>query len=89
MKEYHLGEKGKLESFTVVWSPLPGFKAPSVHSLIRLDEGLTIWSLMTGCDLSGDALEIGMDVELVIEKVREDQEGNEIVSFQYRPVKTG
>jgi uncharacterized OB-fold protein len=87
MEEYHLGERGKIDSFTVVWSPLPGFKAPSIQSLIKLDEGLTIWSLMTGCEPGEDALEIGMDVELVIDKVREDEEGNEIVSFQYRPVR--
>lgn len=87
MEEYHLGQKGKIESFTVVWSPLPGFKAPSVQSLIKLDEGVTIWSLMTGCEPSDDALKIGMDVELVIEKVREDQEGREIMSYQYKPVK--
>jgi uncharacterized OB-fold protein len=89
MEEYHLGQKGKIDSFTVVWSPLPGFKAPSVQSLIKLDEGLTIWSLMTGCEPSGETLEIGMDVELVIGKVREDQEGREIVSYQYKPVKKG
>ncbi|MFC1535235.1 Zn-ribbon domain-containing OB-fold protein [Thermodesulfobacteriota bacterium] len=89
IEEAHIGQNGKIDSFTIVWSTLPGFQRPSVQSLIRLDEGLTIWSLMTGCEPSENALEIGMDVELVIGKVKEDQEGNEIVSYQYRPIKKG
>lgn len=87
MEEIHLSGRGKVESFTIVWSPLPGFKAPSVQSYIKLDEGITIWSLMTDCEPSEDALNIGMDVELVIGKVREDAEGNEVISYQFRPVK--
>jgi uncharacterized OB-fold protein len=87
MGEIHLSGKGKVESFTIVWSPLPGFKAPSVQSYIKLNEGITIWSLMADCEPSEEALKIGMDVELVIGKVREDAEGNEIISYQFRPVK--
>lgn len=87
MGEIPLSGKGKVESFTIVWSPLPGFKAPSVQSYIKLNEGITIWSLMTDCEPSEGALEIGMDVELVIGKVREDAEGNEIISYQFKPVK--
>jgi uncharacterized OB-fold protein len=87
MGEIHLSGKGKIDSFTIVWSPLPGFKAPSVQSYITLSEGITIWSLMTDCEPSEEALKIGMEVELVIGKVREDAEGNEIISYQFRPVK--
>jgi len=88
MGEIHLSGKGKIDSFTIVWSPLPGFKAPSVQSYITLNEGITIWSLMTDCEPSEDALTIGMEVELVIGKVREDAEGNEIISYQFRPLKS-
>jgi uncharacterized OB-fold protein len=42
---------------------------------------------MADCEPSEDALKIGMDVDLVIGKVREDAEGNEIISYQFRPVK--
>jgi uncharacterized OB-fold protein len=89
MEEVHLSGKGEVESFTIVWSPLPGFKAPSVQSYIKLSEGITIWSLMTGCEPSEDALKIGMEVELVIGPVRQDAEGNEIISYQFKPVKKG
>jgi hypothetical protein len=27
-----------------------------------------------------------MDVELVVEKVREDAQGNEVISYQFRPI---
>jgi hypothetical protein len=37
--------------------------------------------------MSGAELKSGMDVELVIDKLREDAEGNEIMSYKFRPVK--
>jgi len=85
MEEAHIRGKGKLDTFSIVQAALPGFKAPSIQAYINLDEGPRIWSLVTGCDPSEEALKIGMDMELVIAKVREDPEGNEIISYQFKP----
>jgi len=87
MQETHIGEKGKIDMFSIVRSALPGFEAPSIQAYINLAEGPRIWSLITGIEPSEEALKLDMDVELVIGKVRMDSEGNEIISFQYRPVK--
>lgn len=87
MKEIHLSGKGKIDTFSTCYAALPGFKAPSIQSYINLTEGARIWSLITGTEPSGEALKMGMDVELVIEKVREDAEGNEIMSYKFKPVK--
>jgi uncharacterized OB-fold protein len=88
MEEIHLKGKGKIDMFSTCFAALPGFKAPSVQGYINLEEGARIWSLITGTEPSDEALKIGMDVELVIDKVREDAEGNEIISYQFRPVNT-
>jgi uncharacterized OB-fold protein len=88
MKEVHLSGKGKIDMFSTCFAALPGFKAPSIQGYINLEEGGRIWSLITGAEPSDEALKIGMDVELVIGKVREDSEGNEIMSYQFRPIKT-
>ena len=41
-------------------------------------------TLFTDCDL--EALKMGMDVELVIEKLHEDEQGNEIITYKFRPI---
>lgn len=87
MSEYHIYGKGRLNTFSIVNAALPGFKAPSIQAYVDLDEGPRIWSLITGIDANPDALRIGMELELVVEKVREDREGNEYTSYQFRTVK--
>ena len=86
MKEVHLSGKGKLDTFSIVKAALPGFKAPSIQAYVQLAEGPKIWSLITGIEPDPNALKIGMDLELVIEKVREDAQGSELISYQFRPV---
>jgi len=86
MEEAHLRGKGKLDTFSIVQAALPGFQAPSIQAYINLEEGPRIWSLVTGCEPSEEALKIGMDMELVIAKVREDPEGTELISYQFKPV---
>jgi hypothetical protein len=86
MKEVRLNGRGKLDTFSIVKAALPGFKAPSIQAYVQLAEGPKIWSLITGIEPDPNALKIGMDLELVIEKVREDAQGSELISYQFRPV---
>ena len=88
MEEMHITGKGKIDTFSVCYAALPGFQAPSIQAYINLEDGVRIWSLITGVEPSDELLKIGMDVELVIGKVREDAKGNEVISYQFRPVKT-
>jgi uncharacterized OB-fold protein len=89
MEEMHIRGKGKIDKFSICNAALPGFKAPSIQAYINLEEGASIWSLVTGVEPSDENLKIGMDVELVIARLREDAAGNEIVSYQFRPVQAG
>ncbi len=85
MEEERFEGKGTLDSFSIVQAALPGFKAPSIQAYINIENGPKIWSLITGCEPTEDALHLGMDMEMVIAKVREDEEGNEIMSYQFKP----
>jgi uncharacterized OB-fold protein len=87
MEEMHISGKGRIDTFSVCNAALPGFKAPSIQAYINLEEGARIWSLVTGVEPSDETLKIGAEVELVIGKLREDAAGNEIMSYQFRPVK--
>jgi uncharacterized OB-fold protein len=87
MVEEHLCGRGKIDTFTIVNAALPGFKAPCIQAYVTLEDGPRIWTLITGVEAAEKALKIGMDVQLVVEKVREDAQGNEVVSYQFRPAK--
>lgn len=86
MMEVHLKGRGRLDTFSIVNAALPGFKAPSIQAYVQLEEGPRIWSLITGVEPDEKALKMGMELELVIEKVREDSQGNEIISYQFKPM---
>ncbi|OGO17248.1 MAG: hypothetical protein A2Z15_05805 [Chloroflexi bacterium RBG_16_50_11] len=89
MAEIHLSGRGRIDTFSTCFAALPGFPAPTIQGYVNLEEGARIWSLITGIEPTDAALKTGIEVELVIEKLRTDAEGNEIMSYKFRPVKSG
>lgn len=86
LETYHICGRGKLDAFSTCNSALPGFPSPTVQGYVLI-EGARIWTLITGTDLTGVELKPGMEMELVVEKLREDSSGAEIMSYKFRPVK--
>lgn len=85
MEEVSLGSKGHVDTFSVLHVGAPGFKPPYVVAYVNIS-GVKVFSLITGCEPSEEALQIGSEVELVVEKVREDEEGNEVWGYKFRPI---
>lgn len=81
-----MGRRGKIDTFTVVHVAPKGFKAPYIQAFIDLDEGPRIFSLISGCETSDDAIQEGDKVELIVEKITEDGAGNELIGYKYRPI---
>ncbi len=81
---------GKIASFSVVLQPPAGgfYKGsvPYAYGAVDLVDGVELHTLFTG-DLN--QLEVGMDVEMVIEKLFDDQEGREVVTYKFIPVHKG
>jgi uncharacterized OB-fold protein len=86
MEEVRLGESGTLESFAVMQVGPPGFQIPYIIGYIRTREGALVFAPITGCEAKDDALKIGEEMELVIEKVKEDGKGNNLIGWKYRPI---
>lgn len=88
LSDVTLSREGKIVSFSVVMQQPGGgfYKGPVPYSYgcIDLPEGLRIESLFTTDDY--DKLEVDGKVELVIEKLYDDDEGNEVMAFKFRPV---
>lgn len=86
MKPIRLSGKGKIDSYSISYVAPPGVKAPYIQSWIRLAEGPPIFSIITGVEPSEKALHIGMDVEFTVGKLAEDEDGNDLIGYQFRPI---
>lgn len=90
MQDIPLSQRGRLYSFTVAHVAPLGFRAPYLQAFIDLPEGPRIFSLISeDVPPREDALEEGMEMELVIERVRDDEAGNPVVSYKFRPAAPG
>ena len=87
MKEVKLSRRGKIYSNTVVMQePRPYYKGPVPYGLgfVELPDGVRIQTLFTDCD--PHILRVGDEVELVIEKLYDTEDG-ELIGYKFRPVK--
>lgn len=87
LEEIELCPLGRVVSFTVAMQPPAGGfyhgPVPYCYGLVELDDGVRI---LAGLGRSVEQLGIGMRVKLVIETLYEDQGGNNIQVFRFRPV---
>ena len=87
LEEVALSTRGELYSFTIARVALPGtlMTPPYVIAQVRLLEGVQIATVLT--DVDPEAVRIGMPLELVVEKASVDSEGNDVMTFKFRPAK--
>lgn len=89
LEDVELIGKGKIASYTVaVIPPAGGFyhgPVPYTYGVVNLEDMVRIETLFTGCDL--EQLRVGMDVKLVIEKLYDDEHGNEVRVYKFTPIK--
>ena len=77
---------GTVQSFTTVRQAPEGYESPYVVALIQLDEGPMLTAQLT--DLGDTRPYLGMPVEMVTRKLRNDREerGLIIYGYKFRPV---
>ena len=81
-----LGNKGTLYSYTVIHVASKEFNPPYAFGFVILEpEKIRIPAMLTGFDLSKE-LKSGTPMEMVIEKLRDDEFGNVLVTYKFRPV---
>lgn len=87
IEEVELSRLGKIYSYTVVMQKPPEYyrgPVPYAEGFVELPEGVRVETLFTGCNF--DDLKLGMEVEMIIEKLYEDEDGSEVVTFKFRPL---
>ncbi len=84
---YAFSGHGEVYSFTVMKDAPAGFEAqaPYAVALVKLDEGPIVTAQLT--DLEDKKVEIGMPVEMVTRKLRQDgdERGMLIYGYKFRP----
>ena len=77
---------GEVYSYSTVYEAPAGFDhmTPYIVALIKLEEGPIVTAQLT--DMDSDELQIGMKVEMVTRKLREDgDEGMIVYGYKFRP----
>jgi uncharacterized OB-fold protein len=88
LREITLSRRGKIYSFSVVMQrPGKYYEGPVPYAFgwVEFPEKVRAQGLFL-CD-DFDALRIGMDVEVVIDKLTDDEDGNEVVAHKFRPIR--
>jgi uncharacterized protein len=87
IEQVYINPRGKLYSFTVVYQAGPiGYKGPVPYGVVKVEmsEGLRISGYCTENNVA--KLKPGMDMELIIDKLFDDENGNEIIGYKFKPV---
>ncbi len=86
--QYAFSGKGKIYSYTVMRDAPAGYEEniPYTVAVVALDEGPMVTAQLT--DLGEQAVEIGMPVEMVTRKIRNDgdERGMLLYGYKFRPV---
>lgn len=88
--DVELGPRGQLYTWTYVHVPLFAKKDRSVDAYgvgqIDLPEGPRVQAILVG---GPDDFEIGMDLELELESLGPDKDGNDVVIYRFKPTGVG
>jgi len=87
-EEVALSNRGKIFTYTIsrVSAPDAQVPAPFITGQVEMPEKVQVLSLITDIDL--DKVTIGTEVELYFWKTGEDEQGNEVMAYGFRPVST-
>jgi uncharacterized OB-fold protein len=86
-EEVALSKEGKIFTYTVVRTSYPGslFTPPFITAQIELPGSVIVLSAVTDIDL--DKIKIETSVKLYFLKAGEDEAGNDIMMYAFRPIK--
>jgi len=83
MQTIKIGNRGRLYSFTTSYMPSAHFEAPYIVGWVDLAEGIRVFSPIK--INKGQDLEIGMEMELVLDEFWQEEEKS-VVGYKFRPI---
>jgi uncharacterized OB-fold protein len=86
LEDVPLSKRGKLHTYTCAVLGPSEMEKPYIMGFIDLPEGIKLFSIIIDCEPWDEVLKIGMEMEMVIGKIKKDKCGNGIISYLFRPV---
>jgi uncharacterized OB-fold protein len=86
-KEIRLSRRGKIYAYSVVMQRPPIYykaEVPYAIGFVELPEGIRVETLFTGCKL--EDLKVGMEVEVLLDKLHTEEDGTEVWCYKFKPV---
>ncbi len=82
---FNLRDRGKVFTFTLVdrKSAYTLIEPPYMQADVEMPEGVHVYTILDKCDLK--TVNFGMEVEVYVDKVKQDEEGNDIIAFKFKP----
>jgi uncharacterized OB-fold protein len=87
IEDVPLSKTGTLHTYARSVMGPPDLEKPFLMGFINIPEKIKIYSLITGCKY--EDLKVGMPMEVVIEGIKKDSEGNVTVGYKFRPIREG
>jgi uncharacterized protein len=86
LEDIKLDRRGILYACTVIHRDSPaGIPAPYAYGYVEIPANqIRVFALLTGSDPS--SFHPGQEVELVVEPIRTDSEGKQIIGYKFKPV---
>ncbi|MEM7220196.1 MAG: Zn-ribbon domain-containing OB-fold protein [Pseudomonadota bacterium] len=87
MNPVTLAQTGKLYSYSIVHRSFPGIEVPYISAIVDLDDGATVKGNLIGVEPDPEAIEFGMEVEVVFDDAlgRKDSDGNSYLAYFFKP----
>lgn len=84
MEKVRLSNQGKLYSYSIVHVAPKQFSPPYAIGYVDFPEGVRVLGQLTTRD--PNELQLDMDVQTLLGKICVDEQGNEIVSYKFKPL---
>jgi uncharacterized protein len=82
---FNLSDRGKVSTFSQVdrKSIYTIIEPPYMAADVEMPEGVHIYTILDKCDLK--TVNFGMEVEMYVDKVKQDEAGNDVIAFKFKP----
>lgn len=80
-----LNGQGRVHAFSLIdrKSQFTIIAPPYIQAEVAMPEGVHVFTVLDQCDI--DAVTTGMDVEVYVDIVRQDQDGNDVLAYKFKP----
>ncbi len=88
LEDVLIGEKGILDTYTVVRMGYPNFDIPYIMAIVTLPESDDLIVVAQLEDIEPEEVKIGMPLQITTGKIKSDfSTGKDVIAYKYRPVR--